>query len=332
MCKREDTRPDGIPKVCQAMGDPHYSSFSGAWWDYQTPCDHVLVRDVAHGLEVQVRNGDCSGTGWTGVQCTVGLAFRDHAGHVFEFSDSACLVDGQAVSTFPRQVGNCTLSSAGPGACTATYPDGLTISYQSWFTVSVTIPGSYNFTAIRGLCQTVGWVSRDEVSATQLEFGLSWEVEETDPQLFSTVCPYGSGTVVKRGNQQPGFLNCNIPENAQRAYNACLPLLTPSPCAHSVDVSPFFASCMFDYCAVSASVPDIATHIINSLQTRCDIEAIILPPQTTNGQTTQTTQTTQSTQSQTTGGNSGETTEDDDSAASSILVSFVIFAIVALMV
>ncbi|PFX18968.1 Neurogenic locus Notch protein [Stylophora pistillata] len=59
--------------LCQATGDPHYTTFDGKYYDFYRPGDYVLYRNLERFFEIHTRLWTC----WS-VTCNCGVAIREH--------------------------------------------------------------------------------------------------------------------------------------------------------------------------------------------------------------------------------------------------------------
>lgn len=59
--------------LCQATGDPHYTTFDGKYYDFYKPGDYVLYRNLERFFEIHTRLWTC----WS-VTCNCGVAIREH--------------------------------------------------------------------------------------------------------------------------------------------------------------------------------------------------------------------------------------------------------------
>lgn len=57
--------------LCQATGDPHYTTFDGKYYDFYKPGDYVLYRNLERFFEIHTRLWTC----WS-VTCNCGVAIR----------------------------------------------------------------------------------------------------------------------------------------------------------------------------------------------------------------------------------------------------------------
>uniref|UniRef100_A0A8C9V9W4 Si:ch211-39f2.3 n=1 Tax=Scleropages formosus TaxID=113540 RepID=A0A8C9V9W4_SCLFO len=235
--------PEG---VCLASGDPHYSTFDGHRFDFQGTCHYILaslcnLTDDIEAFEVAARNQPVSGRP---VSFTAEV-FINVYGHQVDISSGygrqGEIISGQHSAVQVRKfillcyttlsLYNGSLVIYQNGFQTFVEADfGLTVHYDGWSTVSISLPSRYRGRTC-GICGNFNGNGGDDFVTRS---GDSWRV----PGNYT--CDDGCGD------------SCSACPDQTVAQSMCEVLHSidgPMAFCHDhVDPEPYYTNCVFDVC------------------------------------------------------------------------------------
>ncbi|XP_029102555.1 alpha-tectorin [Scleropages formosus] len=272
--------PEG---VCLASGDPHYSTFDGHRFDFQGTCHYILaslcnLTDDIEAFEVAARNQPVSGrpVSFTaevfinvyGHQVDISSGYG-RQGEIISGQHSAVQVDG-VTRNLPLSLNNSQLVIYQNGFQTFVEADfGLTVHYDGWSTVSISLPSRYRGRTC-GICGNFNgnggddFVTRSgELVASASDFSSSWRV----PGNYT--CDDGCGD------------SCSACPDQTVAQSMCEVLHSidgPMAFCHDhVDPEPYYTNCVFDVC-LSGNRHDIRCQAIQTYVSACQAASARVNP------------------------------------------------------
>ncbi|KAK2820376.1 hypothetical protein Q5P01_023335 [Channa striata] len=228
--------------VCSASGDPHYLTFDHKAYDFQGSCHYVLaaVCNATDGLpqfSVESKN-----EAWNGGSVSITAEVLVNVGgyQVRVSSDSHGVVQVNGVTkTLPVLLNGSSLAVFASGYLTTVKADfGLSVTYDGWSTVSISVPSNYSGKTC-GLCGNFNGNPNDDfltpsgiMVSTPDEFGTAWKA------AGNYTCSDGCGSSCPRCiNEEAARAQCEVIEAADGPFNFCHEIVDPAP---------YFSDCVFD--------------------------------------------------------------------------------------
>ncbi|XP_008281800.1 alpha-tectorin [Stegastes partitus] len=264
-----------IPRgTCSASGDPHYLTFDRKAYDFQGTCRYVLANlcNSTHGLHqfsVEAKN-----EAWNGLQVSITAeVFVNVWGYQVHMSrHRRGIVEVNGITrNLPVHLNGSLVSIYASGSRTFVTVDfGLSVSYDGWSTVSVSLPSNYSGQTC-GLCGNFNGNPNDEFHApngttvtTPHEFGASWKV------AGNYTCSDGCGSSCPRcPNEQPARAQCEVIRAADGPFSFC---------HEQVDPAPYFTDCVFDVCVSGNRNQDLLCRAIQSYVSACQSADVQIYP------------------------------------------------------
>ncbi|KAK2820377.1 hypothetical protein Q5P01_023336 [Channa striata] len=260
--------------VCSASGDPHYLTFDHKAYDFQGSCHYVLaaVCNATDGLpqfSVESKN-----EAWNGGSVSITAEVLVNVGgyQVRVSSDSHGVVQVNGVTkTLPVLLNGSSLAVFASGYLTTVKADfGLSVTYDGWSTVSISVPSNYSGKTC-GLCGNFNGNPNDDfltpsgnMVSTPDEFGTAWKV------AGNYTCSDGCGSSCPRCiNEEPARAQCEVIEAADGPFNFCHEIVDPAP---------YFNDCVFDVCVSGNGGQDLLCRAIQAYASACQSANVPIYP------------------------------------------------------
>lgn len=247
--------PPVSPAICTAYGDPHFRTFDGLNYDNQVVGDILLAKDSV--LTVQAQTSPCQGL--PSVSCVDALALKyQNEDVIIIYKNLTAFVNGNQISNFPATSQSGTIIRQVPV---------IGVNFTNYFArifvgiAEVTFPGKFflkmldllgtSFNNTSGMCGNFDLIAENDSNKTFLaptsyfpsqKRGLLNTEQQIDSQTF-IISP-----------------NCELEASATNETSAdppphkCTELLEIESlfpgCSNYVDATPYYDSCVFDYCFV----------------------------------------------------------------------------------
>ncbi|XP_029934021.1 alpha-tectorin-like isoform X1 [Myripristis murdjan] len=260
--------------TCSASGDPHYLTFDGKAYDFQGTCRYVLVTlcnntDGLHHFQVEAKNEP-----WRGLPVSITAeVFVDVWGyrvHMSRERRGVVQVDG-ITSSLPILLNGSRVSIYASGHRTFVSADfGVSVSYDGWSTVSISVPSNYSGKTC-GLCGNFNGDRNDEfltpsgvMVTTPSQFGSAWKVADNH------TCSDGCGSSCPRcANESPARAQCEVIRAAEGPFSFC---------HEEVDPEPYFSDCVFDVCISGNRGQDLLCRAIEAYVSACQSANVRIYP------------------------------------------------------
>ncbi|XP_059181151.1 IgGFc-binding protein-like [Centropristis striata] len=230
--------------TCTVWGDPHYITFDHKSYDFQGTCRYVLATlcnetDGLHNFSVEAKNEPWRGS-TVSITAEVFVNVWGYEVHMSRESQGVVKVNG-VTRDLPVLLNGSHVSIYGSGSHTYLSADfGLSVKYDGWYTVYVSVPSSYRGKTC-GLCGNFNGNPNDEfhdptgrMVSTPDEFGRAWKVEG------DYTCSDGCGSSCPEcTNELPARAHCEVIQAADGPLSFC---------HNHVDPATYFRSCVFDVC------------------------------------------------------------------------------------
>uniref|UniRef100_A0A8C5R066 VWFD domain-containing protein n=1 Tax=Leptobrachium leishanense TaxID=445787 RepID=A0A8C5R066_9ANUR len=275
---------DGIQKCqslgsaqCSAMGDPHYFSFDGLYYDFQGNCVYTLSKMVNKNddlipFEIKVKN-EKWGNGRVSVTKTVGLEVYGYTLILQYNMPGQILVRNSSLS----QVKKLRLVNFGGTIVDIDTNFGVKVSYDLFYHVIVSVSSIYKG-QVGGLCGNYNGDIKDEfqqpdqtLAPNATSFGASWKVD-----IKGEICDHGCGGTdnpcpMCDGRRRELFKAdnyCGLLKKNRGPLSACFGIINPDN---------YYNSCLFDLCS-SSGIVDIRCHNIQSYVAVCQAAGVTIQP------------------------------------------------------
>ncbi|CAH2318264.1 c-binding -like [Pelobates cultripes] len=279
---------DGVQKCqpidyaqCSAVGDSHYVSFDGLYFDFQSTCTYTLAKTVTNNAKlvpfaINVKNEKWS-AGRVSVTAMVSIEVYGYK-LVLQYNTPGKILVNGIVNNLPLSLEGEMIQVYQHGLSVDISTDiGVKVSYDLIYHVIVTVPGNYK-DQLGGLCGNYNGERNDEfqkpdktLASDAISFGSSWIV-----QIPNVNCDHGCG-----GSENP----CPTCSNNKRAIletdNYCGFLKKGrgplSACYGTISNDYYFRSCISELCANPGDI-NILCQNIQSYVAACQAAgATILP-------------------------------------------------------
>ncbi|XP_054455493.1 alpha-tectorin-like [Anoplopoma fimbria] len=260
--------------TCSASGDPHYLTFDHKAYDFQGTCRYVLATlcnatDGLHQFSVEAKNEQWSGQP-VSVTAEVLVTVRGYRVQMSRESRGVVQVNGET-KNLPILLNGSSVSIYASGFRTYVNADfGLSVMYDGWYTVSVSVPASYRGKTC-GLCGNFNGNPNDDfhtpsgmMVTTPQEFGAAWKVASND------TCSDGCGSSCPQCiNERPARAQCEVIQASDGPLSFC---------HEQVDPAPYFADCVFDVCVSRSEGQDLLCRAVQAYVTACQSANVRIYP------------------------------------------------------
>uniref|UniRef100_A0A3P8PGY0 Uncharacterized protein n=1 Tax=Astatotilapia calliptera TaxID=8154 RepID=A0A3P8PGY0_ASTCA len=260
--------------TCSASGDPHYFTFDRKAYDFQGTCRYVLVTlcnatDELNQFSVEAKNEALNGLP-VSVTAEVFVNVWGYHVHMSRYNRGMVEVSG-TVSEQLLIFYIIKISIFASGSRTIVRTDfGLSVIYDGWSTVSITVPPNYRGKTC-GLCGNFNGNSNDDfytpsgiTVASPDEFGRAWKV----PGNYT--CSDGCGSSCPRcPNEQPARDQCEVIQAADGPFSFC---------HEEVDRAPYFNDCVFDVCVAGNRGHDLLCRALETYVRACQSANVRIYP------------------------------------------------------
>nr|XP_046234028.1 IgGFc-binding protein [Scatophagus argus] len=260
--------------TCSASGDPHYLTFDGKAYDFQGTCRYVLATlcnstDGLHQFSVEAKNEPWNGSP---VSITAEVFVNVWGYQVHMSRDSRGMVQVNGITkNLPFLLNGGHVSVYASGSRTFVSTDfGLSVTYDGWSTVSISVPSNYSGQTC-GLCGNFNGNQNDEfrtpsgmIVTTPHEFGAAWKV------AGNHTCSDGCGSSCPRcTNEQPARVQCGVIQAADGPFSFC---------HEQVDPAPYFNDCVFDVCVSQNRGQDLLCRALQAYVSACQSANVRIYP------------------------------------------------------
>ncbi|XP_049916762.1 alpha-tectorin-like [Epinephelus moara] len=261
--------------TCTASDDPHYLTFDGKAYDFQGTCRYILVTlcdatDELHQFSVEAKNELWRGLP-VSVTADVFVNVWGYEVHMSREANSTIQVNGVTKNLPLILLNGGEVFIYASGSRTFVSTDfGLTVTYDGWSTVSITVPPSYSGKTC-GLCGNFNGNPNDEFHTrsgttvtTPDEFGKAWKVEG------NYTCSDGCGSSCPQcTNDLPARAQCDVIQAADGPLSFC---------HEHVDPAPYFSDCAFDVCVSGNQDQDLLCRAIEAYVSACQSANVRIYP------------------------------------------------------
>ncbi|XP_019127471.2 alpha-tectorin-like [Larimichthys crocea] len=260
--------------TCSASGDPHYLTFDGKAYDFQGTCRYVLVTlcnatDDLHQFLVEAKNEPWSGLP-VSITAEVFVNVWGYRVRMSRHNRGVVEVNGETKNV-PILLNGGRVSIFASGSRTFVSADfGLSVTYDGWSTVSISVPSNYSGHTC-GLCGNFNGNQNDEFHTpsgmtvtTPNEFGTAWKV------AGNYTCSDGCGSSCPRcTNDLPARAQCEVIQAADGPLSFC---------HEQVDPAPYFSDCVFDVCVSGNRGQDLLCRAIQAYVSACQSANVRIYP------------------------------------------------------
>ncbi|KAM7138226.1 IgGFc-binding protein-like isoform 3-T3 [Macrochelys suwanniensis] len=267
------------PATCSASGHPHYLSFDGVPFDFQSTCTYILAKtctDASHltPFTISVEKEDW-GTRNVSVAKLVSIQVYGITLTLLQSKQGLIMVDGMS-HKLPVIVADGQLRAYQHGVNVLVQTDfGLTVSYDLVYHARVTVPGSY-YGRMCGLCGNYKGQQDDKfllpdgrVAPDSASFGSAWQVQIPEASCTDK-CAGNSCPVCEEGR-----------EDVFKEHNYCGLLTAPdgpfATCHGTVSPTVYFNNCLYDLCLGNGDA-QVLCRSIHSYVTACQEATVTIQP------------------------------------------------------
>ncbi|XP_041672056.1 alpha-tectorin-like [Cheilinus undulatus] len=260
--------------VCSASGDPHYANFDGKLFDFQGTCRYVLATlcNATDGLDnfsVEAKNKAWHGS-LVSVTDEVFVSVWGYQVYMSGGSNSVVQVNG-VTTNLPVVLNGGQVSIYASGSRTFVTTDfGLSVTYDGWSTVTISVPSNYSDQTC-GLCGNFNGNPNDDFRTpsgmmvnTPDDFGKAWKV------AGNYTCSDGCGSSCPQcTNDQPAKAKCEVIQAVNGPFSFCYT---------KVDPTPYFNDCVFDVCVSGENSQDLLCRAIQAYAAACQAANVRIYP------------------------------------------------------
>nr|XP_043881875.1 alpha-tectorin-like [Solea senegalensis] len=229
--------------TCSASGDPHYLTFDRKAYDFQGTCRYVLATLCNDTGRLQQFSVEAKNEQWNGLTVSVTSdVFVNVLGYQMHMSrDRRGVVEINGITANLPVLLSGNVSVFASGSRTFINADfGLSVTYDGWSTVSISVPPNYRGHTC-GLCGNFNGNVNDDfrtpsgsIVTTPDEFGTAWKV------AGNYTCSDGCGSSCPRcTNDLPARIQCEVIKATNGPFSFC---------HEEVEPTPYFNDCVFDIC------------------------------------------------------------------------------------
>ncbi|XP_055299091.1 kielin/chordin-like protein [Sitodiplosis mosellana] len=257
-------------KRCTVAGDPHFSTFDGAHYDYMgTGAYRLLDTD---NMEITANFVQCFSTASCVESVTIEVKNGNKKAKIVLKRNLVVEVNGQEISNFPSYaLGDYVLITLPSSTkISVALKNGFRIFYDGLYNVDVDAISLYNGKMV-GLCESNGPHERNKRSTEGNEMN-SWI-----GKLLHDSCIEESCNTIDEALNSPHPCDSNV-EVKQRAEKACAQLKSDifATCHPYVDPKPYYDNCLYDVCAFNDDIDTWMCSIFTSYANECSRRGNVL--------------------------------------------------------
>ncbi|XP_026747695.1 hemocytin-like [Trichoplusia ni] len=244
----QDLTPKG--GTCLTWAGVHYKTFDGKIYSFQSPCQHILVRDANdHKYSVEVKHGDCQNKNLCPSELTVYLEDKFYVLSIGE-DGSVLFRNTKRLIPIPAALPGVRVSM--PSDYVVIHLDAVGVTMK-WDTNDVIlVEGSVLlWNSTEGLCGTLDgnpendFRTRDRtIAKTKTAMASSWQVNKI-------------GDVCDSVPTETSACSSEAADDVKKAQQFCANIFSKEKfrkCSEVMDVTLLLEACQWDYCACSTTM------------------------------------------------------------------------------
>uniref|UniRef100_A0A672MAK9 VWFD domain-containing protein n=1 Tax=Sinocyclocheilus grahami TaxID=75366 RepID=A0A672MAK9_SINGR len=270
-CQVENGIRDCYPvsqSTCMALGDPHYYTFDGNYFDFQNSM--FLVKKLLWRIMTLTYDNDI----YSPFRVTVCISWLEFASHILDWFGFLFQVNGELLN-LPLHLfeGQISVFRSGWSAVVQT-SFGLKVTFDWNSFATVTVPSTY-MGAICGLCGNYNGKPEDDLTVRgtvlpasgPLEFGASWSVAEIPDCVHGCTESCQDCDPTRRSVYETSDF-CGLLRDPEGPFKDCQTVLDPA-C--------FFEDCVYDVCLYNGR-RDLLCQAITAYVTACQAMGRTISP------------------------------------------------------
>ncbi|XP_059045233.1 hemocytin [Achroia grisella] len=252
----QDLTPKG--GTCLTWAGVHYKTFDGKIYSFESPCEHVLVRDAReHKYTVVVKHSECKRKPYCPSELTIYMEDKPYMLSVGE-DGSVIFRSTKRLLPMPASLPGIRVSMPADFVLVNLDAAGVTIKWDS--NNVVLVDGTVQlWNNTEGLCGTLDGNPENDmrtkvgtIAKTKSAMASSWQVNKIGVQVVHNstkpfkICRYVEGTYISKAD-----------EDMKKALQFCTKVFSKEKfrkCSKVMDISMLLETCQWDYCACISSL------------------------------------------------------------------------------
>ncbi|KAF5291992.1 hypothetical protein FQA39_LY14109 [Lamprigera yunnana] len=257
---------------CSIIGDPHYTTFDGARYDFVGTCSYYLIKH--NNFSIEARNALCHGSSsdnsFKPSTCVRSVVIKTPGRTIKLKQNEEVSVDGEDIYKFPFDFNGIIIRAASSDFITVELSNDVFLWWNGKSNTGYIDVSPNLFGETRGLCGTFNQNQRDDfltpdgdIEHGAIPFANKWKTDETCPDAPDVV--HSDPCSVNIHKQPTAVENCKVIKSTIFAE-----------CQWVVDPKPYFTNCMHDICNCEENLDDCLCPMISAYATECASKGIAI--------------------------------------------------------
>nr|XP_053625822.1 hemocytin isoform X2 [Plodia interpunctella] len=244
----EDLSPKG--GTCLTWAGVHYKTFDGKIYSFQSPCQHILVRDaIDHKYTIAVRHGECKDKVFCPSELTIYLEDKPY---ILAVGEDGTVAFRSTKRMIPMPASLPGIRVAMPGDFVLVNLDAAGVTVK-WDTENlILVEGTVQlWNSTEGLCGSLDGSAANDLKTKEGATAMSNTAMAADWQLNKI------GDICESNPTEVNACSSKSDADMKKALQFCTKIFSKDKfrkCSKVMDVSMLLETCQWDYCACATSL------------------------------------------------------------------------------
>ncbi|CAH2318254.1 c-binding -like [Pelobates cultripes] len=251
-CKMDNGKPVCIPEYeayCHAVGDPHYRTFDGRFYDFQGTCSYTIAKNCGSDNRLKsfnvVAKNENRGSTRVAYVSYVTVEVYGFSISLVRYENGFVRVNNQR-QRLPMSLNDGQVRLYQSGGSVVIETDFTLKVYYDWNSILKVYLSSSYFGSVCGLCGNFNGNPGDDLTTPEgtmapnlVDFGKSWKVEDGDRFCWHNCNGECKTCPLETQKKYEGEGNCGFINKADGPFRQCHAVLDPKN---------YLDNCVYDLC------------------------------------------------------------------------------------